>query len=95
MSEVRFVPEDRGLLDAMYHAMTVCQTLHPDPNDSLSDGILKNTLTCLFLDYLKITIVEGDFEETEEGEYCLDGPDGGYEGEEGISIRWCLQLSLY
>ena len=23
MSEVRFVPEDRGFLDAMYHAMTV------------------------------------------------------------------------
>ena len=38
MSEVRFIPEDRGLLDAMYHAMTVCQTLHPDPNDSVSDG---------------------------------------------------------
>jgi nucleotide-sensitive chloride channel 1A len=39
MSEVRFVPDDRGLLDAMYHAMTVCQVLHPDPNDSVSDGI--------------------------------------------------------
>ncbi|XP_032780888.2 methylosome subunit pICln [Daphnia magna] len=52
MSEVRFIPEDRGTLDAMYHAMTVCQTLHPDPNDSVSD--------------------EGDFEDTEEGEYCLD-----------------------
>lgn len=38
MSEVRFIPEDRGLLDAMYHAMTVCQVLHPDPNDSVSDG---------------------------------------------------------
>lgn len=38
MSEVRFIPEDRGTLDAMYHAMTVCQTLHPDPNDSVSDG---------------------------------------------------------
>jgi len=38
LSEVRFVPEDRGFLDAMYHAMTVCQTLHPDPNESLSDG---------------------------------------------------------
>jgi len=39
MSEVRFIPEDRGLLDAMFHAMSVCQTLHPDPNDSLSDGL--------------------------------------------------------
>ena len=27
MTEVRFVPEDRGLLEAMYHAMSVCQTL--------------------------------------------------------------------
>ena len=40
MSEVRFIPEDRGLLDAMFHAMSVCQTLHPDPNDSVSDGIV-------------------------------------------------------
>lgn len=40
MSEVRFIPEDRGLLDAMFHAMSVCQTLHPDPNDSVSDGII-------------------------------------------------------
>lgn len=38
MSEVRFIPEDRGLLDAMFHAMSVCQTLHPDPNDSVSEG---------------------------------------------------------
>lgn len=45
MSEVRFVPEDRGLLDAMYHAMTVCQTLHPDPNDSASDGNMAVSLT--------------------------------------------------
>lgn len=44
MSEVRFIPQDRGLLDAMYHAMTVCQTLHPDPNDSVSDGICPNTI---------------------------------------------------
>ena len=42
MTEVRFIPEDRGLLEAMFHAMSVCQTLHPDPNDSVSDGILDN-----------------------------------------------------
>jgi len=57
MSEVRFIPEDRGLLDAMFHAMSVCQTLHPDPNDSVSD--------------------DGDFEDTEEGEYCLEAAEAG------------------
>jgi len=57
MSEVRFIPEDRGLLDAMFHAMSVCQTLHPDPNDSVSD--------------------DGDFEDTEEGEYCLETAEAG------------------
>merc|ERR1712137_399630 len=37
MTEVRFVPEDRGLLEAMFQAMSVCQALHPDPNDSVSE----------------------------------------------------------
>ncbi len=39
MTEVRFVPEDRGLLEAMFQAMSACQALHPDPNDSVSEGI--------------------------------------------------------
>lgn len=34
ITELRFVPEDRGMLDAMFHALSACQALHPDPEDS-------------------------------------------------------------
>ncbi|XP_067007401.2 methylosome subunit pICln isoform X2 [Anabrus simplex] len=37
MTELRFVPDDKGMLDAMFHAMSECQALHPDPQDSFSD----------------------------------------------------------
>lgn len=37
MTEMRFVPDDKGMLDAMFHALNECQVLHPDPNDSFSD----------------------------------------------------------
>ncbi|XP_077516507.1 chloride nucleotide-sensitive channel icln [Amblyomma americanum] len=40
-SEIRFVPEDKTHLEAMYRAMTECQALHPDPaqaGDSDDDG---------------------------------------------------------
>lgn len=40
-SEIRFVPEDKSHLEAMYRAMTECQALHPDPaqaGDSDDDG---------------------------------------------------------
>lgn len=30
-SEIRFVPEDKSHLEAMYRAMSECQALHPDP----------------------------------------------------------------
>lgn len=33
-TEVRFVPGDKGALDVMFTAMSDCQTLHPDPDDS-------------------------------------------------------------
>ncbi|XP_043188877.1 methylosome subunit pICln-like [Amphibalanus amphitrite] len=36
VTEVRFVPSDGGSLDALFHAMSECQSLHPDPNDSVS-----------------------------------------------------------
>lgn len=36
---------------------------------------LQHFLNCCF-----ISNVEGDFEDTEEGEYCLDGGDQNYEG---------------
>ena len=39
VTEVRFVPGDGGALDAMFQAMSECQSLHPDPEDSVSaDG---------------------------------------------------------
>src|SRR5687768_3529616 len=38
MSEVRFVPEDKSLLDAMFQAMSECQALHPDPGCESDEG---------------------------------------------------------
>lgn len=37
-TEIRLVPDDKGMLDAIFHALNICQTLHPDPDDSISDG---------------------------------------------------------
>lgn len=37
INELRFIPDDKGMLDAMFHAMSACQTLHPDPNNSFSE----------------------------------------------------------
>lgn len=37
MTEMRFVPDDKGMLDAMFHAMSECQSLHPDPQDSFTE----------------------------------------------------------
>ncbi|KAG1676697.1 putative phospholipid-transporting ATPase IF [Nymphon striatum] len=36
-SEILFIPEDKDALEAMYKAIVVCQELHPDPNDSISE----------------------------------------------------------
>ncbi|KAG8320039.1 hypothetical protein J6590_078041 [Homalodisca vitripennis] len=33
-TEMRFAPADKAQLDYMYRAMSYCQALHPDPNDS-------------------------------------------------------------
>lgn len=45
MTEVRFVPADKGMLQEMFEALKECQTLHPDPNDSISEGIIHNRST--------------------------------------------------
>ncbi|XP_063228561.1 methylosome subunit pICln [Bacillus rossius redtenbacheri] len=37
MTEIRFVPDDKASLQAMFTAMSQCQALHPDPVDSLSE----------------------------------------------------------
>jgi hypothetical protein len=52
MTEMRFVPDDKGMLDAMFHAMSECQSLHPDSQDSFSEGLyifshVRLTVSCL------------------------------------------------
>lgn len=37
-TQLRLVPDDKGMLDAMFHALNICQSLHPDPQESFSDG---------------------------------------------------------
>lgn len=38
MTEIRFVPEDESVLDAMYKAVQECSLLHPDPSSDLSSN---------------------------------------------------------
>jgi len=38
MTEIRFVPDDASSLDSMFTAMSECQQLHPDTDDSISDA---------------------------------------------------------
>ncbi|KOC67352.1 Methylosome subunit pICln, partial [Habropoda laboriosa] len=38
ITEMRFAPDNTNNLEAMFHAMNQCQALHPDPQDSFSDG---------------------------------------------------------
>lgn len=47
MTEMRFVPDDKGMLDAMFHAMSECQSLHPDSQDSFSEGLYLFSINCL------------------------------------------------
>lgn len=44
MTEMWLVPTDVSEVDKIYTAMTQCQALHPDPNDSCSDdeGVCSN-----------------------------------------------------
>ncbi|CAB0039925.1 unnamed protein product [Trichogramma brassicae] len=39
ITEMRFAPDNTNNLDAMFQAMNQCQALHPDPQDSFSDGL--------------------------------------------------------
>ncbi|KAK6195250.1 hypothetical protein SNE40_000720 [Patella caerulea] len=38
ITELRFVPSDKGALSAMYQAMKECQLLHPDPQSTDSEA---------------------------------------------------------
>lgn len=42
LTEIRFVPEDKESLEAMYEALSACQTLHPDSDCQLSDDEFEN-----------------------------------------------------
>lgn len=44
---MRFVPDDKGQLDAMFVAMTYCQSQHP-PDDQLSGEKYKNPFLYYF-----------------------------------------------
>jgi len=37
VTEIRFIPEDATTLECMFHSMSECQALHPDPADSVTD----------------------------------------------------------
>ena len=39
MAEIRFVPDDASSMDAMFAAMSECQALHPDTDDSEEEGM--------------------------------------------------------
>lgn len=34
MTEIRFVPDDKAVLDSLFQAMNECAALHPDTDDS-------------------------------------------------------------
>lgn len=38
ITEMRFAPDNTNNLELMFQAMNACQALHPDPQDSFSDG---------------------------------------------------------
>lgn len=38
ITEMQFAPDNTNNLDLMFQAMNTCQALHPDPQDSFSDG---------------------------------------------------------
>lgn len=48
MTEMRFAPDNTNNLELMFQAMNQCQALHPDPQDSFSDGEHSVCLTNIF-----------------------------------------------
>ncbi|KAG8232639.1 hypothetical protein J437_LFUL012599 [Ladona fulva] len=65
VTELRFIPNDKGMLDAMFHAIRECQALHPDYLDTHSDDDEEG----IFED------------EDEEGEYDLGAGDSAIKEE--------------
>lgn len=49
ITEMQFAPDNTNNLELMFQAMNACQALHPDPQDSFSDGKQSNKIMNLFL----------------------------------------------
>ncbi len=76
ISDLRFVPENAGLLDAMYHAMSECAKLNPDSDLSDGEGDFMYNAEEIQNGFLA-NAGGGDDEEEEEAEYGEGGDDGG------------------
>ncbi|XP_042896171.2 methylosome subunit pICln [Parasteatoda tepidariorum] len=66
-SELRFIPENKNMLDVMFRALTDCQALNPDPADISDDdeGIMPSF-------NIENGFVEEEGDEEDEGEYDMD-----------------------
>jgi len=67
ISDLRFVPENAGLLDALYHAMSECAKLNPDSDLSEGEGDFMYNA-----DEIRGGLAAGD----DEDEYGEGGDDG-------------------
>lgn len=87
ITELRFAPRDVSHLDAMYQAMSHCQALHPDPNDSYSDGNCKKRCIFYFLlfflsnnKFFGITAEDDDIYEDADEDFEYRDPVDGFNG---------------
>merc|ERR1712080_590872 len=71
MTEIRFVPDDASSLDSMFTAMSECQQLHPDTDDSISDAEEE----------------EGMYDDAEEDGGANGDANGGGGGEESMDAE--------
>lgn len=51
ITEMQFAPDNTNNLDLMFQAMSACQALHPDPQDSFSDGKRSNKMILFSINY--------------------------------------------
>lgn len=72
-TEIHIIPQDENDINQIYYAMNHCQTLNPDPNESLSDEDGKD-LRAASSGYDNISLAE-DFMEA-EGDESDDGAQG-------------------
>ncbi|KAL5005008.1 hypothetical protein ScPMuIL_018464 [Solemya velum] len=86
-TDVRFIPADKGVLDAMFSAMSECQALHPDEQDTDSeaeqeceyyDGV--EGLENLTMDGQRTLEHLENILETGQGDATAHTPNGNVEG---------------